>query len=387
MLRRLHGYIRWLQLQYSTFQWKRYFRRCRRQFEEWQHRFSHSDAQVLLGMHFHKQGGVRNHMLAVQRYSALKVLLVPEEHDLQSTLGPAFLKENHERFLQTAPPRSAVAVHTHVLPELIQWAERHAPGKLRWVHTHHLLYRDEHGSGGMLPWQEELNRAMLHAAARCDICLCVSRWEQRQLQELFGLRVHYLPNGVDVTACDRSQPHRFRRRHRINGDFLLWVGRLDPVKNPRAFVELAIRQPETPCVMIGGVTRQDVLREYGLETPSNLTLLPQLSHADVLDAIAACRALVVTSFREGLPTLVLEGMALRRPIVVPGEAGCLDATDGERCAAVYEVDNSDHLQDRVQFVLREKADNEAGRQRVLQEFDWRVVAGKLDRIYQGSALS
>jgi glycosyltransferase involved in cell wall biosynthesis len=386
MRRRLHGYIRWLQLQYSTFQWKRYFRRCRRQFEEWQHRFSHSDAQVLLGMHFHKQGGVRNHLLAIQRYSALKVLLVPEEHDLQSTLGPAFLKENRERFLQTAPPPSAVAVHTHVLPELIQWAERHAPGKLRWVHTHHALYQNEDGAGGVLPWQEELNRTMLHAAARSDICLCVSRWEQRQLQEQFGITVRYVPNGVDVTACDRSQPDRFRRRYRIIGDFLLWVGRLDPVKNPRAFVELAIRQPETPCVMIGGVTRQDVLREYGLETPSNLTLLPQLSHADVLDAIAACRALVVTSFREGLPTLVLEGMALRRPIVVPAEAGCLDATDGDRCAAVYEVDNPDHLQDRVQFVLREKADNEAGRQRVLQEFDWRVVAGKLDRIYHGSAL-
>ena len=108
------------------------------------------------------------------------------------------------------------------------------------------------------------------------------------------------------------------------------MGRLDPVKNPRAFVELAIREAETLCVMIGGVTRQDVLREYGLETPSNLILLPQLSHVDVLDAIAACRALVVTSFREGLPTLVLEGMALRRSIVVPAEAGCLDATDGER---------------------------------------------------------
>ena len=387
MLKRARGYWRRLLFEYSQYRWRRYFHNCHTQFNAWAWEFSTSDAQVLLGMHFHKQGGVRNHLLAIQRYSALKVLLVPEEHDLQSTLGPAFLKENRERFLQTAPPPSAVAVHTHVLPELIHWAERHAPGKLRWVHTHHALYQNEDGAGGVLPWQEELNRTMLHAAARSDICLCVSRWEQRQLQEQFGITVRYVPNGVDVTACDRAQPHRFRGRHRINGDFLLWVGRLDPVKNPRAFVELAIRQPETPCVMIGGVTRQDVLREYGLETPSNLRLLPQLSHADVLDAIAACRALVVTSFREGLPTLVLEGMALRRPIVVPAEAGCLDATDGDRCAAVYEVDNPDHLQDRVQCVLREKVDNEAGRQRVLQEFDWRVVAGKLDRIYQGSALS
>ena len=387
MLKRAHGYWRRLVHEYTQWRWRRYFQRCHTQFDAWAREFSSSDAQVLLGMHFHKQGGVRNHLLAIQRHSTLQVLLVPEEHDLQTPLGTAFLKENRERFLQIPPPRSAIAVHTHVLPELIDWAERHARGRLRWVHTHHALYQNEDGCGGVLPWQQELNRAMLHAAASCDICLCVSRWEQRQLQEQFGLNVQYLPNGVDVTAADRAEPGRFRRKNRIDGDFLLWVGRLDPVKNPRAFVELAIREAETLCVMIGGVTRQDVLREYGLETPSNLILLPQLSHVDVLDAIAACRALVVTSFREGLPTLVLEGMALRRSIVVPAEAGCLDATDGERCAAVYEAGNLDHLQDRVQFVLREKVDIEAGRQRVLQEFDWRVVAGKLDRIYQGATLS
>ena len=387
MIRRIHGYWKRAKFEYSQWRWRRHFARCKTAFHEWQDRFTQSDAQVLLGMHFHRQGGVRNHLLSIQQYSALPVLLVPEERDLQSRIGPAFIKENLQSFFQTPPPRSAIAVHTHVLPELITWAERHARGNLRWVHTHHALYQNEDGAGGVLPWQEDLNRAMLHAAQFCHTCLCVSRWEQRQLQERYGFNVHYLPNGVDVAACDRAQGARFVRKYGVDRNFLLWVGRLDPVKNPRAFVELAIRQPDMQCVMIGGVTRQDVLRHYGLEAPANLRLLPQLSHADVLDAIAACRVLVVTSFREGLPTLVLEGMALRRPIVVPAEAGCLDATDGDRCAAVYQPGNPEDLQDRVRYVLREHVANEIGRWRVLAEFDWRVIAGKLDRIYQGSGVS
>jgi len=165
-------------------------------------------------------------------------------------------------------------------------------------------------------------------------------------------------------------------------DFVLWVGRLDPVKNPRAFVELAAGLPRTQFVMIGGITSADLLREYGLERPANLRLLPQLPHADVLNAIAACPALVVTSFREGLPTLVLEAMTLRRPLVVPAEAGCLDATDGDRCAAVYQPGDIADLQQQLQRVLREDRANEHGRQRVLAEFDWRVVARKLDQIYR-----
>lgn len=219
-----------------------------------------------------------------------------------------------------------------------------------------------------------------------DICLCVSRWEQKVLSSEHGVLAHYIPNGVDVGSCERAVATRFRKRHGVNSEFVLWVGRLDPVKNPRAFIELAVRMPQTQCVMIGGLTREDVSREYGLEVPPNLRLLPQLTHIQVLDAIAACRVLVVTSFREGLPTLVLEAMTLRRPIVVPEEAGCLDATDGDRCAAVYQPQSIDDLVDKTRRMFHTAAPNENGRRRVLAEFDWRVVAAKLDDIYLGRVI-
>lgn len=382
MKRRLQGYWKRAKFEYSQWRWRRYFAGCRRAFDAWQRRFSEADAQVLLGMHFNRQGGVRNHLLAIQKYSALRVLLVPEESDLQSRLGPAIINENLDRFLETPPPRSAIAVHTHVLPALIDWAEKQAPGRLKWVHTHHALYQNEDGAGGTLPWQEQLNQAMLRAARESDVCLCVSRWEQRLLREKYGIEAQYLPNGVDVVLCESALAARFRRTAGLANDFVLWVGRLDPVKNPRAFVELAAGLPRTQFVMIGGITSADLLREYGLERPANLRLLPQLPHADVLDAIAACRALVVTSFREGLPTLVLEAMALQRAIVVPDEAGCLDATDGDRCAAVYRSGDLGDLHAKLEQSLRRDSANEEGKRRVLAEFDWRVVSRKLDGIYK-----
>jgi glycosyltransferase involved in cell wall biosynthesis len=384
MKTRFYGYWKRARFEYSQWRWRQYFARCRLAFDDWQRRFTRSNAQVLLGTHFHQTGGVRNHLLAIEKYSKLQVQLVPEESDLKR-YGPAPINENMEQFLQTPPPPSALAVHTHVLPPLIDWAQIHAAGKLKWIHTHHLFYYPEAGREGIEPWQQQLNLSMLHGARNCDTCLCVSRWEQAVLEKKHGIKAQYIPNGVDVVRCELANANRFRKRFRIVGDFALWVGRLDPVKNPKAFVEIAAKLPHLQFVMVGGVSKEDILREYSLQTPKNLRLLAHLKHMDVLDAIAACRSLVVTSFKEGLPTLVLEGMTMGRAIVIPNEAGCLDATDGESCATVYNLDSIDDLKEKVLYTMSFPVTNDNGRRRVLAEFDWRVVAAKLDRIYQGTA--
>lgn len=381
---KLGGCASRLRHEISMLVWRSYFRRLRKDFHRWQHRFLTSQAQVLVGAHFHRHGGVRNHMLAIQQYSKLKVLLVPEESDLLGR-GVTAIGENFESFLNTPPPDSAVAVHTHVVPALINWARQNAPGRLRWIHTHHLFYYPEAGRSGLEPWQQDLNLAMIDGARQAELCLCVSRWEQQVLRSTHGVNAQYLPNGVDVVRCDRAKSERFLTKYRIPAPFVLWVGRFDPVKNPLVFVRLAESLPAFRFVMVGGVTAENLRAEYSIVVPHNLMLLPALPHADVLDAIASCAALVVTSLREGLPTLVLEAMTLRKNIVVPDEAGCLDATDDGRCAFVYHQGDQNNLTQMTVKAVESSA-SDRGRDRVLREYDWRVVAGMLDEIYLGKDL-
>jgi glycosyltransferase involved in cell wall biosynthesis len=378
---RLSGYWRRLQFEWSQYRWRQHAKRCREAFEQWRRSFINSEAEVLIGAHLHRFGGVRNHLLAIRDFSELRIALVPSEEFLQQ-YGSAPLAENIPEFLATPPPQSTFAVHTHVLPLLIDWAANHAPGRLRWIHTHHLLYYPEAGRNGIEPWQEQLNDAMIRGARSCDTCLCVNRWETQVLKNQFGVSAHYLPNGVDVTRCDQARADRFRRRFKVGKRFVLWVGRLDPVKNPRDFVSLAAAFPELPFVMIGGVTAENIRVEYALDVPPNLLLLPQLPHNCVLDAIAACAVLVVTSFREGLPTLVLEAMALQRQIVIPDEPGCLDATDGNANAVVYRQGDMEDLRQQLDSAVHNPQPRDNGRRRVLAEFDWRVVARKLDHVYK-----
>lgn len=384
-MKKLRGYWKRAKFEYEQWKWRRYFHNCQAIYQRWERDWHSSDAEVIIGPHFLKEGGVRNHILAIEKYSKRRVKLVPGERELQR-FGTAPFTENTSRFLALPPPPLAFAVHTHVLPWLIEWAAIHASSSLRWIHTHHLLYYSSSPNSPLEDWQQKLNDSMLRAARESHLCLCVSKWEQQVLKANYQIESTYLPNGVDVNLCDNANAAKFRRLRKIDSPFALWIGRFDDIKNPLDFVRLAIECPIHQFVMIGGVTAEKLSSAFNLQVPRNLLLLPAACHTEVLDAIAACQVLVVTSFREGLPTLVLEAMAMQKQIIIPNEGGCLDATDGDANASVYSHGNISELNEKLGKSMTNKAPVSSARQRVLAEFDWQVVAGKIDRIYAGEGL-
>jgi glycosyltransferase involved in cell wall biosynthesis len=328
-------------------------------------------------------GGVRGHLHAIQRHSALRVQLVPDEEAMGGI--DRFTAGIRERFAGYDPPLGTV-VHSHVMPWMIRWCGRQQERGLRWIHTYHNMYFPEFARGSLEPWQQEVNEALIHEARHAAVRLAVSRWQQQYLLAEHGIATDYLPNGVDVAACEQGQARRFRRRHQVHGPFILYVGRNDPVKNPAEFVRLAAALPGHCLVMLGqGLEARQINADWQVAIPANLLLLGAASPAEVQDALAACDALVVTSLREGLPTVVLEALVHGKSVIVPNEAGCAEAIGGGECGFIYQPGEIDDLvaQTRAGLADREKAAK--GRQRVLAEFDWRVIAGRLDAIYRGAA--
>ena len=378
LVSRLDGYRRWLQHEWSMWSFQRRARCNGRRYEAWIRRLEQSPPAVMIGPDL-PYGGVKGHLHGILNHSALKVQLVPDE----AAMGGLehFTAELRERFLSFEPPISTV-VHSHVLPWMIRWCRRQQERGLRWIHTYHLPYFAEHGRDQLETWQQEINEALIHEARHAAVRLSVSRWQQEYLLAEHGIATDYLPNGVDVAACDRGRADRFCRRHGLRGPFVLYVGRNDPVKNPVDFVRLATALPEHTLVMLGQDLNAEVLRtEWEVAVPSNLVVLGKASPDGVQDALAACAALVVTSRREGLPTLVLEAMVHCKPVVVPAEAGCVEAVGD--CGFIYMPDDINDLAAQTLAALGDLERSAKGRQRVLAEYDWRVVAPQLDAIYRG----
>lgn len=360
------------------------YSRKKRRFESWIADLRKHPPDCLVGSNFASYGGMRAHIRAIQKYSALNVALAPSDEALEGLDPHDFKTSFREAFLDYDGAGISVA-HSHVFPWFIEWCMRHRGPGMRWVHTYHAPYLPEYARGPLLPWQNEINEYLIRHARHADVRISVARWEQAWLREVHDIETAYLPNGVDVPACDLGDAARFSSRTGRR-DFVLFVGRNDPVKNPADFVRLAARMPDREFVMMGGGLSAEALRsDWGIEVPENLTLYGDASPPDVQDAMAACGAVVMTSRREGLPTVVLEAMAHSRPVVVPDEPGCVEAIDGGRCGWIYSPDAMDDLVEKTRLALNGQDTAARGRERVLSEYDWRVVAPRLDMIYRGES--
>jgi glycosyltransferase involved in cell wall biosynthesis len=355
----------------------------RRKFAAWLESLNSHPPDVLVGANIDVNGGIRHHLLGIQRYSSLRVELAPSDKLLESLTYHDFHTTLRKPFFDFVPI-GIRAIHSHVFPYFIQWSRAQKDSGLFWVHTYHLPYFPEHARGDLTPWQEEINYVLINDARHADVRISTSEWQQRYLEETHGIETVYIPGGVDLSLCDRGDPMRFIEKTGVDR-FVLWVGRNDPVKNPGDFVRLAQRLPDQTFIMVGkDLSPESLKTEWDLVAPRNLIFMSDMSRMEVQDALAACSALVVTSKREGLPTLVLEGMAHGKPVVVPDEPGCMEAIGNEEAGFIYRRNDLNDLMNVTLAALADAGRGLRARQRVLAEYDWRVVAPKLDDIYRGS---
>ncbi|MCF1190816.1 glycosyltransferase family 4 protein [Mangrovimonas sp. AS39] len=342
-----------------------------------------SSKKVWVGANFAPINGIGNHIHAIQKYSTLKIGLFPEDK-VMAQMSPyhftSILKEDFNKF----EPSSDVILHSHVYPWYIHWCAKQQEKGIKWIHTYHAHYFDEYAENGLNDWQKEFNQVFIHTASKADVKISVSKWQQNYYEKNHGIQTLYVPNGIDVSLCDAAEGGNFKKELGVDS-YILNVSRHDIVKNPGEFLRLAEIMPAHQFVIIGPGLSKDVFQtEYDLDVPINVIIYGSASHSKVQDAIAGCDVLISNSKREGLPTLVLEGMAHSKPVVVSNEPGSIEAIDHGNYGYYYELGDIQDLKNKTIKALKDEEIGHKARKRVLEEYDWRVVSKKLDNIYNGN---
>ncbi len=336
---------------------------------------------VLLGANIDASGGVRNHLLGIERFSTSRVELAPPDDLISKMSYTDFHTIFRDIFFDFAP--SGIRnIHSHVYPYFVEWCFEHRAAGGHWIHTYHSPYFPTFSGDPLEPWQGAINKALIEVACHAHTRISVSRWQQAWLDAEHGISTTYIPNGIDVEECCKARAARFVEQTGLE-DFVLYVGRNDAVKNPADFVRLARQMPERRFVIAGdGLDPAALKYSWSLESPPNVTYLGQLSRNTVQDALAACTALVVTSLWEGLPTLVLEAHVHRTPVVVPDNPGCLEATANGEFGFVYGAHDLNDLIRATRDAIRSERSTRRSKEWILDEFDWRLVAPRLDSLYR-----
>ena len=165
-----------------------------------------------------------------------------------------------------------------------------------------------------------------------------------------------------------------------------FIGRLLKDKGIREYVEAAkrIKAKRTNCIF-------QVIGDFDQENPSTIDKEELLSwieqeiivydgHVkDVRSYIAHADCIVLPSYREGMPRIVLEGMAMEKPIITTKVAGCRETVDHEVNGFLVESQDVSSLVNGMTEFLTLKKDErirmgKEGRKKVLKNFTSEIIA-------------
>jgi colanic acid/amylovoran biosynthesis glycosyltransferase len=252
----------------------------------------------------------------------------------------------------------------------------HVLGGPRWSFTVH--GPEEFDKAPLLALPEKVKRSTFVAA--------VSSYGRSQLYRLIPYsdwpKVKVVPCGVESsfhTCAPTSRPEARR---------LVCVGRLTEQKGQMLLVDaaliLAARCSHFELVLAGdGEMREAIAAQIsrcGLDAQVRIT--GWISSEKVREELLAARALVLPSFAEGLPVVLMEAMALRRPVIStyvagipelvrPGEHGWLvPAGDVQALAGAMQACLDASVEELVRM-------GEAAHRRVIARHDVDVAADTL----------
>jgi colanic acid/amylovoran biosynthesis glycosyltransferase len=186
-------------------------------------------------------------------------------------------------------------------------------------------------------------------------------------------KIHVVRCGVDALFAAGETPPP------VSAPELCCVARLSGQKGLPLLVEaariLAARGIDFHLTLVGdGELRGDIEREIAAaKLGDRITITGYLSAADVRARIVTSRAMVLPSFAEGLPVVLMEALALATPVVTTAIAGIPELVD-EGCGWIVPAGNVERLANAMAEVLaadpaRLRAMGEVGRTRVLEMHD------------------
>jgi glycosyltransferase involved in cell wall biosynthesis len=214
--------------------------------------------------------------------------------------------------------------------------------------------------------------------------------------EHFGVppdKITVIPNGVDAARFTLPpSPAPIRPELGIPPDAPLvgLLGRITAQKRVDVFLEAARRVSETlrgaRFLIVGKGELMEAMRRKASELDLGERVIFTGGRDDVPDLLAALDLLVLCSDDEGLPNVILEAMAARKPVVATDVGACHElVAEGSTGHLVARRDSGALAAAIIQVLLlpdRGRAMGEAGHRRAVEHFGVDVMAARFRDLFQ-----
>ena len=227
-----------------------------------------------------------------------------------------------------------------------------------------------------------------------DKVVAVSSDIEKPLAQIYGAdRVVCIHNGIDLETVHVTKPRSVKRKEwKIDDKVVLigTVGRLVPVKGHSILIEaLNILHKSNPNVLLllvgDGPLRghlEAVVKRLGLERAVIFAGHQEQSY----DFINMMDIFVLSSLHEGVPMVLLEAFALKRPVIASGVGGIPEVMAHGTSGLLVGPDNATELaaalEELIQDRVKAAAMGSAGRKQVEREFNASLMANRTAAMYR-----
>ncbi len=180
--------------------------------------------------------------------------------------------------------------------------------------------------------------ALHRALPRIHFFTAPSRFLCDLLHESFGvsgLRIRYLPNGVEPIAVQKSAPE-----YSAPASFIA-IGNMAPIKNFQVIFGALEQLSRSFCFEAHFVGSGPVIDTYRmhLERFPHVHVHQEMDKKSLYALISRCDFLVHPSYSEGMPNVVLEALSMGVPCVVSNIPVHLEIIREEETGYVFDVHN------------------------------------------------
>jgi glycosyltransferase involved in cell wall biosynthesis len=225
---------------------------------------------------------------------------------------------------------------------------------------------------------------------RCAFVVAISSYGRSQLYRLvehqYWRKIHVIHCGLDAAfRAEPASPMPLARR-------LVCVGRLCEQKGQLLLIEAAHRllaQGEDFELVLAGdgelrVAIEALIARHKLQSKVHIT--GWISGEQVCQEMLTARALVLPSFAEGLPVVIMEAMALRRPVISTYVAGIPELVLPNEHGWLIPAGDVNALVEAMRACLNASPEllackGEAARKCVLAQHDAETEATKLGALF------
>lgn len=238
----------------------------------------------------------------------------------------------------------------------------------------------------------EPQRWFLHEkTARAKFVACISHFARSQAMYFSDpsnwgkLKIIHCGIEPDLYKCDPKNSSNSGENH------LVFVGRLTAIKGLRVLLEAFTKARTTHTslrlTLVGDGDDREYLEQLAAPLGDAVRFLGYRSQEDVAAILAGADMLVLPSFAEGVPVVLMEAMASGKPVITSLVAGVPELVEDGISGFLTPPGDAETLAARIVELAddpaRRKKMGENGRQKVATDFNAQIEAARIASLFTG----